>query len=358
MVLPKTNQAANAHSSERRHTDPPALWIGVTLSSVVIHLLAFGVLRLLFAGSLNSFKVSRELISVDLIAVAPKTTSSVQSVQTPGLVNPRNQTPRDTPTGRITAPLAESASNPSASRTDLRSPTAPPAKRSPAALPAPNQPPNNSSGSNSPNVSPQRYPNIPPSPDLTDSSSNQFPNKPPRPISDNSSSEQFPNKPPRPNSDDSSSNPFPDNSSGSNSGNSSPGEPSNNPSDSTSSNPQQGGGFLASVVELRLSVPDTDVPTQLAKPTVQQKKFASNDSAAQLVAKLDQPVVLQVLVRIDRNGTPSAQSAKVLEGSSNVDPNQLAQAIVQNWQFEPTRMEGGAVDQEYYLRLNINPLPK
>lgn len=325
MVLPKTKQVANAQASERRHTDPPALWIGVTLTSVVIHIFAFGLMRLLLAGTLTSFRLGRELIAVDLIAVAPKTTSSIRSIQTPGSVKPRTQTPRNTP------PLDNSTSNASASRIN---------SRSPAPRPAPNQPRNNFPSSNSANSASDRVPNVSPKPNSGSSTSNRVPNVSPQPNSDDSSSNPVPNQPPESNSSDSSS------------------SSSNNQSDSTSSNTQSGGGFLASVADLRLSFPDTDVPTQLAKPRIQQKKFASNDAAAKLVAQLDQPVVLEVLLRIDRNGTPKAQSARVLQGNSSVDPTQLADAIVQNWQFEPTQMEGSPVEQEYYLRLNINPLPK
>jgi hypothetical protein len=341
MGLPKTKQVANDQAFERRHTDPPALWIGVTLTSVVIHIFAFGLMRLVFAGTLTGFKLGRAIVPVDLIAVAPNSTSSsIQRIQTPGSVNSGTRTPSDTPTRRATPPLDNSTSNSSASRSNSRSPMATPKERSPAPRPAPTQPRNNSPSSNSANSSADRVPNVSPQPNSDSSASDRVPNVPPEANSDNSSSDRGPNQPPESNSGDSSS------------------SSSNTQSESTSSDTQSGGGFFASVADLRLSFPDTDVPTQLAKPRVQQKKFASNDAAARLVAQLDQPVVLEVLLRIDRNGTPKAQTAKVLQGDSNVDPTQLAQAIVQNWQFEPTQMEGSPVEQEYYLRLNINPLPK
>ncbi|HEY9603973.1 MAG TPA: hypothetical protein V6C85_20330 [Allocoleopsis sp.] len=334
MVLPKTKQVANDQASERRHTDPPALWIGVTLTSVVLHIFAFGLMRLLLAGTLTSFKLGRELIPVDLIAVAPNATSAIGPIQTPGSVKPRTQTPRNTP------PLNNPTSNSSASRTNSRSPSIQPKGQSPTPRPAPNQPRNNSPSSNSANSSSKRVPSDSPKPNSDDSASNRAPSDSPKPNSDDSASNRGSNQPPASNSGDSSS------------------SSSNNQSNSTSSGTESGGGFVASVADLRLSFPDTDVPSQLAKPRVQQKKFASNDAAAKLVAQLEQPVVLEVLLRIDRNGTPKAQSAKVLQGNSTVDPTQLAEAIVQNWQFEPTQMEGSPVEQEYYLRLNINPLPK
>lgn len=340
MVLPKTKLVDNAEASERRHTDPPALWIGVTLTSVVIHIFAFGLMRLLLGGTLTGFKLGRAIVPVDLIAVGSNSTSSIQPIQTPGSVNLRNQTPSGTTSRRATPPLDNSTSNSSASRTNSRSPIATPKERSPAPRPAPSQPRNNSPSSNSPNSASDRVPNVPPQPNSDSSASDRVPNVPPEANSDNSSSDRGPNQPPESNSN------------GSSSGS------SNNQSESTSSDTPSGGGFVASVADLRLSFPDADVPTQLAKPRVQQKKFVSNDAVAKLVAQLNEPVVLEVLLRIDRNGTPKAQTAKVLQGNSSVDPTQLAEAIVQNWQFEPTQMEGSPVEQEYYLRLNINPLPK
>lgn len=74
----------------RRHTDPPGLWISVTVASVSLHLLVFWLLM----RSSNIFilwfpQESQSTIPIELIDVAPPTKSTSKSQSTAKIVSPK-----------------------------------------------------------------------------------------------------------------------------------------------------------------------------------------------------------------------------------------------------------------------------
>ncbi|NEP00578.1 MAG: hypothetical protein F6K58_18285 [Symploca sp. SIO2E9] len=125
---------------------------------------------------------------------------------------------------------------------------------------------------------------------------------------------------------------------------------------------QQGGGFLVSLSDLRLSVADRDIPTQLAQPKIERQEFAAADYGFDLELNIDKDLVLEVLLIIDYRGVPiilPEEPPQVLQGTSNmnaVELMHLVQVIIERWEFEPTYMEQGTVDQAYYVKLAISPL--
>lgn len=79
MALPTLKPTDRVYLPERHHTDPPALWIAVILGSVVIHVFAFWMLRLLLIGRVDGLVSGTTLMPVDVITVAPDATSSTQA---------------------------------------------------------------------------------------------------------------------------------------------------------------------------------------------------------------------------------------------------------------------------------------
>ncbi|MDZ7965579.1 MAG: hypothetical protein RM368_11480 [Nostoc sp. DedSLP03] len=70
----------------RRHTDPPGLWIFVVVSSVSLHLLVFWLMRSSNAFSLWFPQQNQSAVPVELIEIAPKTTS-IKSKSTAKIVS-------------------------------------------------------------------------------------------------------------------------------------------------------------------------------------------------------------------------------------------------------------------------------
>ncbi|MDZ7953861.1 hypothetical protein [Nostoc sp. DedQUE09] len=70
----------------RRHTDPPGLWIFVVVSSVSLHLLVFWLMRSSNAFGLWFPQQNQSAVPVELIDIAPKTTS-IKSKSTAKIVS-------------------------------------------------------------------------------------------------------------------------------------------------------------------------------------------------------------------------------------------------------------------------------
>ncbi len=84
---------------------------------------------------------------------------------------------------------------------------------------------------------------------------------------------------------------------------------------------------------------------------------------AKLASSLDQVLVLEVFLLIDRTGKPKIEKVESVmsapQGSSSVNLTKLAEAIIQNWEFEPTlNKQGKPFDQTYQLSLKIAPRRK
>ena len=101
-----------------------------------------------------------------------------------------------------------------------------------------------------------------------------------------------------------------------------------------------------------------ELSTQLAQLKPGFELLHSADYGWQLGSYFNQPLVLEVLAIIDDTGKPEMLSdypPKVLQGNSRVDYTQLAGAILQKLQFEPTYSDCRPVAQVYYLKFIISP---
>ncbi len=101
-----------------------------------------------------------------------------------------------------------------------------------------------------------------------------------------------------------------------------------------------------------------ELSTQLAQLKPGYELLDSADYGWQFGSYFNQPVVLELLTIIDGTGKPEMlpdYPPKVLQGTSRVDYTQLAGAIIQKLQFEPTYSECKPVAQVYYLKLIISP---
>lgn len=320
---------ANAPLSERRHSDRPELWVTVILSSLVIHLFIFGMLRLWLAIRLGSFHASQILIPVDLIAIAPN--ASIQATQTTAssVTNPTGTINR-LPNRQTSSVAIRADSQQVRSQTDTQS----------------------SSGFSDEFAQDETSPLSNPSPDRTggtvtqpstpDSSQNQQPRTEPNPPAnqdtDNSGTPSTPN-------------PTPSTPTGGTSG------------DSDASNPQQGGGFIGSLGDLALPSNDKDVlrldeGDRLATPKQQNIELTSDDLKAIGISP-DQAIELKVLIIIDNTGRATVYSPpQVVRGDiSTTKAERLARRSIERVLFNPTIMAGEAVERAYYVPLTFNPSP-
>jgi hypothetical protein len=345
MNLPTLRSTDRTQMTERRHSDPPALWITVILSSVVFHLFAVGMLRLLLMGRLYGLQSGTTLVPVDVVSIDPNVTLSTQPTQTPGSVAITKPTPISTPTKRTSNRLPErqpsSISTSSSTRANSREVLAKQnlsqrgeVQPSPRQFPSPN-----------PSVKPSPNPSASPSPKPSPNpSASPSPNPSPNP-----SASPSPNPSPNPSASPS-PNPSP---------NPSP-IPPPNPSPIPPPNPQPGGGFHnAAIGGLSLTVPDRDIPTQYATlPEGSITKFPT-DSLTALGIDPNQVLVLKVQVLIEATGKPTVlpNTAELLPGNISKDKaEQLAKQIIEKWTFNPTYMGSGPVTQAYNIELNITQL--
>jgi len=336
MVLPSLRPSDRPQITERRHSDPPALWFAVILGSLAIHLCALGILRLLMMGNFLSLQSGKEIIPVDVIAIAP-TKTPTRLPPTTGSTATRNSSslkpknPSNLPQNR----QSTSTSNPPSTRTD--SPQAstpklspsPNVRRSPAAKPSPNQQP----GEPKPSTQP------------TPSSGND--NQSGSGTSSSGSNNQS-------GSGTSSPNPSPSTTSSSE-------QPASNPSRGASvSTPEQGSFSAIQAKGALLKVDDPDSGDKLATWLNGSTELSASE-LKQLGIDLQEDLELKVKVKILRTGeaTVLANSTQVLGGTVRPDKaEQLATKIVSQWRFKPTLMAGKPVEYSYELPLAIRPNQK
>ena len=343
MTQNNVKPSARVPLSERHHSDPPGLWASVILTSFVIHLFGFGMLRLWLTIHLDSFQAARDLIPIDVIAVASQVPSSSQPIQgttssatsATGVKTPTNtskplpnrQTSSTTPAstskqtnpqrsvGKGTSTAKGSPKNQKSSTTTTNSAKKPSSRiTSGKGSPAPNPAPNKPSGAPTSSTKPDN---------TTDNGSKPGGSGTPSP---------------------SHSTPSPGPSTGQNSPNS-----------------QEGGGFLAdSASPLLISGSLNDTPKELAKITIKKTEFPADSPVAQLASSLEQPLILEVYLLIDQTGKPTIQSViPASPVSSQVNLTELVQAIFKNWQFEATKnTQGQKFSQAYQLSLKITPRSK
>lgn len=99
MAPPTSTPATQAQWPRRRHSDPPMLWVAMSLASVAVHLAAFLLLRLLLMEPFRGWRLGTEFIPVEFVAVAAEVTPPLQLTQPPGVVAvpPLGQTASSTP---------------------------------------------------------------------------------------------------------------------------------------------------------------------------------------------------------------------------------------------------------------------
>ncbi|HBB34140.1 MAG TPA: hypothetical protein DC064_20670 [Cyanobacteria bacterium UBA9273] len=311
MTQPTLISNANREIPQRRHYDPPALWVATILGSAVIHLCAFGLLRLLLLGGLPNLQSSRNLIAVDVIGIPAEAKTRTQAIQNPvssatrqprSINSPVKRTSNRTVNPQTPAKSTGSASHSGSQQPGRQSPATPssgkqPSERSPkptSSKPSPSQP----TGKSPDKISPHPSPSKP--------------------------SDQSP-QPPAPGSQ-------PD--------------------------VQPGGGFSASLGGLGLTDNRRDIPTQFAKLKSDSTTEFPIDYLTPLGIKLNGAIVLKVKVLIDETGQGRVlpDSTQVVSGDiSATQAEQLAQQIIESWSFEPTYMGNGPVAQAYNLELRISP---
>jgi hypothetical protein len=378
-----TRMTAPAQMPERRHTDPPWLWVACSLGAVVIHLLAFWILQLVMVRQ-QSVEISTEPIPIELIDI-PEPQTVPEKAAITSTPKAQNQPESDSEKGgELEKEKIDQNSSPDAVTPSVgdripflprrRTNSLPQLASKPIPIKAVS--PTTPADSTQPNSSPPISGSVLPKPlavpkgvrrttaELPKPPSFQPPPTTPAAAPTASNSSPVPGsvfqKPdsvasvPGINSDSQASP-----SSASNQASPQPPEPpsqAESTSDPKASESQRDGGIVATLSNIRLVDATRDVPTQQAKPKLEEKQISSISYLPQLSKNLDGVLVLQVTLLIDRTGTPEVLSTKVLQGSSSINPEPLARDIIQDWKFEPAYMGGEPVDQEYFVSLKISPL--
>jgi len=312
MTQPTLNQP---QIPQRRHTDSPALWRTVILSSVAIHLVGLGLLRLALLGRFQDWRLSQRLIPVEMIAIASNATMPTPATQPPP--SPVSQT---TP---AKSPESQPESAPQTNR-----PTQAIANNTQE---TPNPSPTTVSPPNSANPTPNPSPASTTFEGMGETPSPQPSEEPPNPTTPSPSPIPSPKEPTEP----------------------------------TSPENQSGGGFIASINGLRSVIsgggsninPESNPGDKFAK--LQNKiKPLSVDELTSLGITLEQPVVLKVIILITDMGKAEVlpDKTEVQQGTlSQEQATKLANQIIADLRFSPTYMAGKPVYWSYSLTLEINP---
>lgn len=346
MTQHKMKPTAKTPLSERRHYDPPALWTTVILSSLVLHLFGFGMLRLWLTIRLSSFQSARELIPIDVIAVASEAASPISPTQTStsAISNPTsgntlakasNPLPNRQPAATTPRPNTQQAPTQQNTENSSRSSQELPRDNN---APAPHSPPNQPQATPNPTTSPTPNPS---------------PNKPP----EAQTSPTTPTSPTPPNNvspPTASETPSPSN----------PTPPPESKGGQSTSNSEQGSGVIASIGGIQAISNDRDVlkldeGDKLATCPSNHSSISRNELQAMGIT-LDSTLELKAAVLVESNGQVSLLHVLPQELPGNLKQEQveqLAEKIVAKKSCEPTRMSGEAVVRDYYLTLTITPSP-
>jgi hypothetical protein len=357
MTLPNLKPTANTSQSERHHLDPPGLWATVILSSLVIHLFVFGMLRLWLTLRLNNVLTTQNFIPIDVIAVASEAKTPTQplqnnassAIQNPSVANNPAKTPNQSPRSQTSSTSVRTNSpqtgtqqgvkREGTSTTGKQSPpaqTIPTVKQSPTTNPSQNPPPETSAQKPSPVTNPSQ--NKP-------SETQTPPTKPNSPTNPGN----------QPNGSTTSPSPNPNSSSGSEEG-------------QNSTTPQPGGIFISSTSQPDLLSNDNEVlhPNDPnsgdALATIERGSTQlSGDELKQLGIIVEREFEMKVVVLINFTGEATLVDIPDPKLPGNLSIN-LAEQIVSKslvkLKFNPTLMAGKPVDQYYTLTLRIRPNQK
>ena len=122
-----------------------------------------------------------------------------------------------------------------------------------------------------------------------------------------------------------------------------------------------GGGLIANIDQPRLTIANRDIPTKLAKAKQKRRIFPSIDYLQPLGIKIEENVVLEVIVVIEATGKPTVypELTQVLQGNLTAEEaGKLAKEIIERWKFQPTYMGSQPVAQEYFIRVQTNFIGK
>ena len=341
MTQPYQKPIANTPLSERNHSDPPGLWAIVILSSLVIHLFVFGMLRFWLMARLNSFLAARLFMPVDVIAVAsegqiplpptPATTSTI--TQNPPSANTATSPVPNTPASS-TSVRTNSQPTRDTAASDTTNPS--PSKGVPMATNSPTTNPTQNSSKATP--TPSRSPT--PNPANNQPSGAQTPSTNP-----NSSGNQG--------NQTNASTPSPSPSSVPSTG---------SPAAQNSSNSNQAGGFIVALGRLEPVSNEKDVlhfndGDELATCPSDNNPLPS-DYLTPLGITLDKALLLKVEVLVDDLGKATLlrlPPQALPQNLSAPQAEQLAKKLVEQQECTPTKMAGKPVYRDYNLTLTISP---
>ncbi|MFP5275069.1 hypothetical protein [Coleofasciculus sp.] len=311
MTQPTLNQP---QIPQRSHTDPPALWRTVIISSVAIHLLGVGLLRLALLGRFQDWRLSQQLIPIEVIALASNAT-----MPTPATQSPPSPVTQKTPgkSRKIQAESEQPTNRPNQAIANTTQQT-------------PNPSPTKVFSPNSPNQTPIPSPTSTPSEGTGKTQSPEPSEELLNPTTPSPSSPPSPEEPTKP----------------------------------TSPGNQSGGGFIVSInglIPVRQGGgsnidPQRNPGDQFAK-ILKMSQPLSVDELTSLGITLEQPVVIEVLVLITDIGKAEVLPDQTLVPQGTLSQEQatkLAQEIIADWRFSPTYMADSPVYGSYSLTLEIN----
>ncbi len=341
MTQPNHKPTAYTPLAERRHSDPSGLWTTVILSSLVIHLFAFGMLRLWLTVRLNSFQAARIFMPVDVIADASEAQIPLQPTPATTSTSIQNPPSANTPTNPVPNTQASSTSvrsnSPPTRDTAASGTTNPsPAKGVPMATNSPttNQAQNQSQETATPSRSPT------PNPSENQPSGTQTPST--NPNSPGNKGNQANGATPSPSP--------------------TPVASTDSPTGQNTSNSKQGGGFIVALGRLEPVSNAQDVlhineGDELATCPSDSNPLPS-DYLTPLGITLDKALLLKVEVLIDDLGKATLLRLPPQALPQNISApqaEQLAKKLVEQQQCTPTKMAGKPVYRDYNLTLTISP---
>lgn len=125
-----------------------------------------------------------------------------------------------------------------------------------------------------------------------------------------------------------------------------------------SSEPKMGGLVATIIGNPQITNTKIDIPDQYARPKQTQKQLPSVGYLTTSQLNLNQKLRLKLIVLIDPTGKSELAPNPIEISGASVNPDivrKLATEIINQWEFEPTYMEGHPVMQAYYLTLEISP---
>lgn len=351
--------------NEYKHSDPPALWGGVFLGSLALHLLAFGwfysTFQDLLAGQQNNNAIPVDIVDVDVTGTpkppqnpspqpqnnqpsppAPTPTPSKNqpavrdsspdtTVLTPSKTRPQQPSPKPTPTPTPTSASRTPVPTPKPTPTPIPTPTPTPAPApipTPAPIPAP-----------TPEPIPTPVPVPTPTPE-------PIPEPTPEPIPEPA---PIPTPEPPPNPDPNTPATSDEN------------LPPPDPGSALEDNPETGdlgtgdvpGGATSTAVRVNvqavsLANQGTDIPDTPAQ-LKNQDPFPGTIELSPVEVSVGQQVILRLLV----SDTGQAQIINV-QPTPSPTLMQWIQAQVASWEFEPAMLEGAPVYSDMEVIISID----